>query len=69
MSDGNMKALVDGGLQTIGEATAFTRLSRSALYGLMDRGELVYVKIGRRRLIPKHALVDLAQRGLVVRES
>ena len=68
MGENSKKALVDGGLQTIGEATAFTRLSRSALYGLMDRGELVYVKIGRRRLIPKQALVELAQRGLVVRD-
>jgi hypothetical protein len=62
-------ALVESGLKSITEAQAFTRLSRSALYGLMDSGQLVYTKIGRRRLIPQRALLELAQRGLVLRST
>jgi excisionase family DNA binding protein len=58
-------AVVEDGLRTVEEARAYTRLSRSALYALMERGELAYTKIGRRRLIPHRALLDLAQRGLV----
>jgi excisionase family DNA binding protein len=68
MSTG-IDSLVEGGLRTIEEARQYTRLSRSALYSLMERGELVYTKIGRRRLIPHRALVELAQRGLVMRSA
>jgi len=35
------------------------------LYLLMERGELAYTVIGRRRLIPHRALIELAARGLV----
>ncbi len=59
-------ALVEGGLKSLDEARAYTRLSRSALYGLMETGQLAYTKIGRRRLIPHRALIELAQRGLVM---
>jgi excisionase family DNA binding protein len=48
---------------------AFTRLSRSTLYSLMQAGELPYVVLGRRRLIPRAALVELARRGLVRRDG
>jgi excisionase family DNA binding protein len=61
--------MVEGGLRTIPEAQEYTRLSRAAIYGLMDRGELAYTRIGKRRLIPFRALVDLAQRGLVARTA
>jgi excisionase family DNA binding protein len=56
--------LLDG-LRTVEEAREYTRLSRSALYTLMNAGSLQYTKIGRRRLIPYRALVELAARGLV----
>jgi excisionase family DNA binding protein len=58
--------LVADGLNTITEAQEFTRLSRSDLYARMERGELPYVKLGRRRLIPRRALAELAGRHLVV---
>jgi excisionase family DNA binding protein len=61
--------LVEGGLLTIAQAEEFSGLSRSGLYSLMERGALAYVKLGKRRLIPRRALVALAERGLVVRES
>ena len=57
--------LLEEGLNTIPEAQNYTRLSRSTLYGLMDGGQLAYTRIGRRRLIPHRALVELASRGLV----
>lgn len=42
-----------------------TGLSRTTLYRLMDAGELRFVKIGARRLIPEDALRDLlAGRGM-----
>ncbi len=52
--------IVRDGLFTVTEAVAFLRLSRSTLYTLMDGGELVYVRIGRARRIPRRALIDLA---------
>lgn len=57
--------MVEGGLRTIDEARAYTRLSRSTLYALMNQGDLPYVRIGSRRLIPFLALVELARRGFV----
>jgi excisionase family DNA binding protein len=59
--------LVDGGLLSVPEASEFTRLSRSDLYSRMERGELPYCKLGRRRLIPRKALIAMAEKGLVVR--
>jgi excisionase family DNA binding protein len=59
------KDLLRHGLRTIKEAQDYTRLSRATLYLLMERGELTYTTIGRRRLIPFRALIELAARGLV----
>jgi excisionase family DNA binding protein len=69
MSRSDKHSLVSDGLKTIREAVDFTRLSRSDLYSRMERGELPYTKIGRRRLIPHRALLDLAASGLVVRSA
>jgi hypothetical protein len=65
MATDDREALVGDGLVTVLEAQAFTRLSRSDLYARMERGELVYVRLGKRRLIPRRALIDLAGRNLV----
>lgn len=56
--------LVRDGLLTVVEAAAFLRVSRSTLYVLMDRGALVYVKIGTARRIPRRALIDVAVANL-----
>jgi len=56
--------LVTDGLVTVQEAAEFLSISRSKLYELMDKGELIFVKIGRSRRIPRRALIDLAARGL-----
>jgi excisionase family DNA binding protein len=61
--------LVHEGLFTIAEAQAFAKLSRATLYGLMESGVLAYVKIRRSRRIPRRALIELIQRGLVLREE
>ena len=57
-------ALVADGLMTIQEAAEFLSVSRSKLYELMDNGELIFVKLGRSRRIPRRALIDLAASGL-----
>jgi excisionase family DNA binding protein len=41
---------------SIGEAARLTGLSRDLLYDEMRRGNLPYVKVGRRRLITRHHL-------------
>lgn len=56
--------LVADGLMTVPETAAFLGVSRSFLYGLMDRGRLVFVKLGRSRRIPRAAVVELAASGL-----
>jgi excisionase family DNA binding protein len=40
-------------------------VSRSHLYELMERGELAYSKIGRRRLLPRAELRRLLAAGMV----
>jgi excisionase family DNA binding protein len=52
--------LVSDGLLNVAESAVFLRLSRSAVYALMERGELQYVKLGRARRIPRRALEQLA---------
>ena len=41
---------------SVDEAARLTGLSRDLLYDQMRRGNLTYVKIGRRRLITRHHL-------------
>jgi hypothetical protein len=61
--------LVEGGLMTVPEAQEFSRLSRSDLYARMERGDLPYCKLGKRRMIPRRALVAMVHRGLVMRQT
>jgi len=41
---------------SVDEAARLTDLSRNLLYDEMRRGNLIYVKVGRRRLITRHHL-------------
>ena len=41
---------------SVDEAARLTGLSRDLLYDEMRRGNLAYVKVGRRRLITRHHL-------------
>ena len=48
---------------SIPAAVAASGLSRSFLYRAMSRGELMFIKKGRRRLIPTEALSDYLLRA------
>jgi excisionase family DNA binding protein len=52
-------------LARIPEAMGYLQLSRTALYGLMDTGQLSYVKIGKSRRIPWAELIRLVERHTV----
>jgi excisionase family DNA binding protein len=58
-------SLMSGGTVGVAEATAFTGLGRTYLYSLMERGELRFVKAGKRRLIPRNELTRLLAEHLV----
>jgi excisionase family DNA binding protein len=47
------------GLASVDEATKYLSISRSALYSLMDRGELPYIKLGKSRRISWAALHEM----------
>lgn len=55
----------DQGMESIRSAMAFSRLSRTELYAMMGDGRLPFVKHGRRRLIPRAALIRALEAGLV----
>jgi excisionase family DNA binding protein len=53
------------GLARIDEACAFLAMSRAAVYTLMDKNELKYVKLGKSRRIPWSELEALVERSTV----
>jgi excisionase family DNA binding protein len=57
--------LLSRGAVGVHEAAAFTGLGRTYLYALMERGELRYVKAGKRRLIPRTELTRMLAARLV----
>jgi excisionase family DNA binding protein len=63
-SDGDVLA---DGMMSVAEAMAFTRLGRTEIYKRMTDGSLPFARIGKRRLIPKRAVVELLRGGLVGR--
>jgi excisionase family DNA binding protein len=69
VSVGEAPRLLDESTLTIAEAVKFTGLPRTNLYELMGSGRLPYVKIGKRRLVPRKALVGLLNKNLVGGES
>ena len=60
----NSEQIVDDGAVDVSEACRFTGIGRSFLYGLMDAGRLSYVKLGKRRLIPRAELKRLLAESL-----
>jgi excisionase family DNA binding protein len=52
------------GLLTVYDAARFLAVGKTTLYGAMDRGDLLYVKLGRARRIPRRALLAFAQAGI-----
>jgi excisionase family DNA binding protein len=65
----NDEAIVADGLDTVEEARAFLRVSRSTIYSMMGSGTLRYVRLGRSRRIPHRCLIELAKGGLVGSEQ
>ena len=65
MGTNDEERIVDEGTMGIGEAVTFTGLKRTFLYLLMERGELRYVKIHKRRLIPRSEITRLLAEHLV----
>jgi excisionase family DNA binding protein len=61
----NAKTLVADGVVSVNQAMQFTGLRRSYLHVLMNRGELRFVKLGKRRMLPRTELVRLLSSGLV----
>ena len=43
---------------SVGEAAVLLGISRAFAYELVARGELPVIRLGRRRLVPKVALLD-----------
>lgn len=46
------KDMARGGGKRVDDAAAYLGVSRVALYGLMNAGEIRYFKIGNRRIVP-----------------
>lgn len=49
-------------LYDVAEATAVLHCSRTTLFAMLRTGELASIKIGRKRLVPREACVELVAR-------
>ena len=58
-----MNAVSKNRVLRIPTAAGMLGVARSTLYGMMDRGELEYVKFGRSRRIPLKAILALIKRN------
>lgn len=65
MNASERERLVSEGTLTIPEACRLSGLGRTYLYSLMEKRELMYVKCGKRRLIPRKELQRFLADGLV----
>jgi excisionase family DNA binding protein len=52
------RELASDGAMTIAEAVRFSSMGRTKIFALLAAGQLPYARIGRRRLIPRAALVE-----------
>lgn len=64
MNSATTPDVLEDGTLTIQQAVSFSGLPRTNLYEAMNRRELAWTKVGRRRLIPKRALVDMLRKRL-----
>jgi excisionase family DNA binding protein len=69
MSDEQRDRMAADGAVDLPGASAFTGLGRTYLYMLMDSGRLTYIKVGKRRLIPRVELRRLLAESLVAARS
>jgi excisionase family DNA binding protein len=61
---GDAEDLCADGAFTVKEAVHFSGLARTAIYQRIEDGSLPSLRLGRRRLIPKRALVRMLAEGL-----
>ncbi len=59
-----VERLLADGAMTVQQGVQFSAIGRSALYAAMSRGDLRWLKVGKRRLIPRKALVAFLAAGL-----
>ena len=65
IDEGGPQGIVDGGLVNLVEARRFLGgVSRAFLYVEFEKGRLPFVKIGRRRMVPRQALIAYAAERL-----
>ena len=57
--------IMSEGCISVADAVRYAGISRTALYAAMGDGEIPYVKVGSRRLVPKQALEAFLMRRLV----
>ncbi len=50
-------------LLSVDEAATAAGLGRTAMYGLIGSGRVRSVSVGRRRLVPRSAIAELAKAG------
>jgi excisionase family DNA binding protein len=60
----DVRDLVGDGALGVPAACAFLSIGRSLAYAMMERGELRYVKLGKRRVIPRNELRRILAEGL-----
>jgi excisionase family DNA binding protein len=51
-------------LLTVEETADLLRVSRSSVYGMLDREELPSIKLGKSRRIPRRAVAELVETAL-----
>ncbi len=56
--DQNTSLFMDGAM-SVADAVTFSGIGRTTLYELMRAGRLPSISLGRKRLVPKAALVQL----------
>jgi excisionase family DNA binding protein len=61
----NRQKLVEQGSIDVPEACRLTGLGRTFLYSLMERGQVRFCKVGKRRLIPRSEITRLLAESLV----
>lgn len=66
---GGEHELLGDGLLTVIAAADWLAISRSAVYQLLNAGEIAYVRIGADRRIPRRALIEYANTRLVQRAA
>lgn len=62
---GRRDEMVRDGFAEVAQAQEYLRLSRSSIYKLMEKGDLLYARFGRTRRIPWRSLREFAARQLV----